>query len=58
MNLCPMQMASEVLGSKDKRLDHAALTQSMVMNNGTHLLLVFDGADEVKDLPPILQDLL
>ena len=44
--------------SEDKRLDQAALAQSMVERKGTGLLLVFDGADEVKDLPPIVHLLL
>ena len=37
-------------GRQDKRLDHTALAQEMVENSGKGLLLVFDGADEVKDL--------
>ena len=37
-------------GRQDKRLDHAALAQEMVESSGKGLLLVFDGADEVKDL--------
>ena len=37
-------------GRQDSRLDHAALAQEMVENSGKGLLLVFDGADEVKDL--------
>ena len=37
-------------GSHNKRLDHTALAQKMVESSGTGLLLVFDGADEVKDL--------
>ena len=37
-------------GRHDKRLDHAALAQEIVENSGKGLLLVFDGADEVKDL--------
>ena len=37
-------------GRHDKRLDHAALAQEMVESSGKGLLLVFDGADEVKDL--------
>ena len=45
-------------GSEDSHLDHTALTQSMVDSKGTGLLLVFDGADEVKDLPPIVHLLL
>ena len=44
--------------SEDKRLDQAALAQSMVKRKSTGLLLVFDGADEVKDLPPIVHLLL
>ena len=35
---------------EDSRLDHAALAQEMVESNGRGMLLVFDGADEVKDL--------
>ena len=35
---------------EDSRLDHAALAQEMVENSGRGMLLVFDGADEVKDL--------
>ena len=42
----------------DSRLDHTALAQSLVESKGRGFLLVFDGADEVKDLPPILQHLL
>ena len=37
-------------GRHDKRLNHAALAQEMVESSGKGLLLVFDGADEVKDL--------
>ena len=37
-------------GREDCRLDHAALAQKMVESSGKGLLLVFDGADEVKDL--------
>ena len=37
-------------GREDCRLDHAALVQKMVESSGKGLLLVFDGADEVKDL--------
>ena len=37
-------------GREDERLDHAALAQEMVESSGKGLLLVFDGADEVKDL--------
>ena len=37
-------------GTEDKRFDHAALAQEMVESSGKGLLLVFDGADEVKDL--------
>ena len=57
-NANDLQSLLRYYGSGDSRIDHAALAQSMVANKGTHLLLVFDGADEVKDLPPILQDLL
>ena len=35
---------------EDSRLDHAALAQEMVESNGRGMLLVFDGADEMKDL--------
>ena len=42
----------------DSRLDPIALAQSLVESKGRGFLLVFDGADEVKDLPPILQHLL
>ena len=37
-------------GRQDKRLDHTALAQEMVESSGEGLLLIFDGADEVKDL--------
>ena len=37
-------------GRHDRRLNHAALAQEMVESSGKGLLLVFDGADEVKDL--------
>ena len=37
-------------GRQDKRLDHSTLAQSMVESNGRGMLMVFDGADEVKDL--------
>ena len=37
-------------GTEDKRLDHAALAQEMVESSGKGLLLVLDGADEVKAL--------
>ena len=49
-----LQSLLRYYGRHDKRLDHAALAQEMVESNGKGLLLVFDGADEVKDLlkPP------
>ena len=37
-------------GTEDERLDHTALAQEMVESSGKGLLLVFDGADEVKAL--------
>ena len=37
-------------GNEDSRLNHAKLAQSIVESNGRGLLLIFDGADEVKDL--------
>ena len=45
-----LQSLLEYYGRQDKRLDHAALAQEMVESSGKGLLLVFDGADEVKDL--------
>ena len=53
-----LQSLLRYYGRDDSRLDHAALAQSLVESKGRGFLLVFDGADEVKDLPPILQDLL
>ena len=37
-------------GSQDSRLDHSGLAQALVESKGKDVLLVFDGADEVKDL--------
>ena len=45
-----LQSLLRYYGTQDKRLDHAALAQEMVESSGKGLLLVFDGADEVKDL--------
>ena len=45
-----LQSLLRYYGRQDKRLDHAALAQEMVESNGRDMLLVFDGADEVKDL--------
>ena len=45
-----LQSLLKYYGSEDHHLDHAALTQSMVERKGRGLLLMFDGADEVKDL--------
>ena len=45
-------------GSEDSHLDHTAMAQSMVDSKGTGLLLVLDGADEVKELPHIVHLLL
>ena len=45
-----LQSLLKYYGSEDHRLDHTALTQSMVERRGRGLLLMFDGADEVKDL--------
>ena len=45
-----LQSLLKYYGRQDKRLDHAALAQKMVESSGNGLLLVFDGADEVKDL--------
>ena len=45
-----LQSLLKYYGSEDRRLDHAALAQSMVERKGRGLLLMFDGADEVKDL--------
>ena len=46
----PLQSLLRYYGRQDKRLDHAALAQEMVENSGKGMLIVFDGADEVKDL--------
>ena len=53
-----LQSLLRYYGGDDSRLDHIALAQSLVESKGRGFLLVFDGADEVKDLPPILQHLL
>ena len=53
-----LQSLLRYYGGDDSRLDHIALAQSLVESEGRGFLLVFDGADEVKDLPPILQHLL
>ena len=45
-----LQSLLRYYGRDDSRLDHAALAQEMVESSGRGLLLVFDGADEVKDL--------
>ena len=45
-----LQSLLRYYGSQNSRLDHTALAQSMVESNGRGLLMVFDGADEVKDL--------
>ena len=45
-----LQSLLKYYGKQDKRLEHAALAQEMVESSGKGLLLVFDGADEVKDL--------
>ena len=45
-----LQSLLKYYGKQDKRLNHAALAQEMVESSGKGLLLVFDGADEVKDL--------
>ena len=45
-----LQSLLRYYGRHNKRLDHAALAQEMVEGSGKGLLLVFDGADEVKDL--------
>ena len=53
-----LQSLLRYYGGDDRHLDHTALAQSLVESKGRGFLLVFDGADEVKDLPPILQHLL
>ena len=45
-----LQSLLRYYGREDSRLDRAALAQEMVESSGKGLLLVFDGADEVKDL--------
>ena len=57
-NASDLQSLLRYYGGDDSRLDHIALAQSLVESKGRGFLLVFDGADEVKDLPPILQHLL
>ena len=57
-NASDLQSLLRYYGGDDSRLDHTALAQSLVESKGRGFLLVFDGADEVKDLPPILQHLL
>ena len=57
-NASDLQSLLRYYGGNDSRLDHIALAQSLVETKGRGFLLVFDGADEVKDLPPILQHLL
>ena len=57
-NASDLQSLLRYYGGDDSRLDHTALAQSLVEGKGRGFLLVFDGADEVKDLPPILQHLI
>ena len=57
-NASDLQSLLRYYGRDDSRLDYVALVQSLVESKGRGFLLVFDGADEVKDLPPILQHLL
>ena len=57
-NASDLQSLLRYYRGDDSRLDHIALAQSLVESKGRGFLLVFDGADEVKDLPPILQHLL
>ena len=57
-NASDLQSLLRYYGGDDSRLDHIALAQPLVESKGRGFLLVFDGADEVKDLPPILQHLL
>ena len=57
-NASDLQSLLRYYGGDDSRLDHIALAQSLVESKGRGFLLVFDGADEVKNLPPILQRLL
>ena len=45
-----LQSLLKYYGSENSHLDHAALVHSMVESKGRGLLLVFDGADEMKDL--------
>ena len=37
-------------GSEDKKLDHSAAGQSLIDNKGRNTLVIFDGADEVREL--------
>ena len=37
-------------GSEDKKLDHSAAEQSLIDNKGRDTLVIFDGADEVREL--------
>ena len=37
-------------GSEDKKLDHSAAGQSLIDNKGRDTLVIFDGADEVREL--------
>ena len=57
-NASDLQSLLRYYGKDDKRLDHAALAQSKLESKGRGMLMVFDGADEVKNLPSILQHLL
>lgn len=45
-----LQSLLKYYGSQDSRLDHTGLAQALVESKGRGILLVFDGADEVKDL--------
>ena len=58
LNASDLQSLLRYYGKDDRRLDHAALAQSKLESKGRGMLMVFDGADEVKDLPSILQHLL
>ena len=57
-NASDLQSLLRYYGKDDRRLDHAALAQSKLESKGRGMLMVFDGADEVKNLPFILQHLL
>ena len=37
-------------GSEDQKLDHSAAGQSLINNKGRNTLVIFDGADEVREL--------